>query len=54
MVEGRLLVVASHVVQAANDKQQLKPTLAKTGALPEELRRLKPCCPIRAISAEPM
>jgi len=32
-----LLVVASGVVQAPNDKQQLEPMLAKTGALPEEL-----------------
>ena len=37
VAEGSLLVVASDVVQAANDKQQLEPMLAKTGALPEEL-----------------
>jgi transposase len=37
VAEGSLLVVASDVVQAPNDKQQLKPMLAKTSALPEEL-----------------
>ena len=37
VAEGSLLVVASDVAQAANDKQQLEPMLAKTGALPEEL-----------------
>jgi hypothetical protein len=39
VAEGSLLVAASDVVQAANDKQQLEPMLAKTGALPEELGR---------------
>jgi transposase len=39
VAESSLLVVASDVVQAANDKQQLEPMLAKTGALPEELGR---------------
>ncbi|MGO9471828.1 MAG: IS1182 family transposase [Rhodomicrobium sp.] len=34
---GSLLVVASEVVQAPNDKQHLEPMLVKTGALPEEL-----------------
>jgi transposase len=34
---GSLLVVATDVVQAANDKQQLAPMLAKVAALPEEL-----------------
>jgi transposase len=37
VAEGSLLVVANGVVQAPNDKQQLEPMLAKTGALPEEL-----------------
>jgi len=37
VAEGSLLVVASDVAQATNDKQQLEPMLAKTGALPEEL-----------------
>jgi transposase len=37
VAEGSLLVVAADVVQAPNDKQQLEPMLAKTGALPEEL-----------------
>jgi hypothetical protein len=34
---GILLVVAADVVQAANDKQQLKPMLGKIAALPEAL-----------------
>lgn len=34
---GSLLVVASDVVQAANDKQQLEPMLGKLAALPEAL-----------------
>ena len=37
VAEGSLLVVASDVVQAPNDKQQLEPMLAKTSALPEDL-----------------
>jgi transposase len=37
VAEGSLLVVASGVVQAPNDKQQLEPMLAQTGALPEDL-----------------
>ena len=39
---GSLLVVASAVSQAANDKQQLEPMLDKVEALPEELG--KPGC----------
>jgi transposase len=39
---GSLLVVASTVSQAPNDKQQLEPMLDKVGALPEELG--KPEC----------
>ena len=34
---GSLLVVATDVVQAANDKQQIEPMLGKIGALPDEL-----------------
>ena len=34
---GSLLVVATDVVQAANDKQQLQPMLGKLCAMPEEL-----------------
>ena len=34
---GSLLVVATNVVQAANDKQQIEPMLDKLDALPEEL-----------------
>ena len=37
VAEGSLLVVASDVVQAPNDKQQIEPMLGKIGALPEEL-----------------
>jgi len=37
VAEASLLVVAGDVAQAPNDKQQLEPMLAKTGALPEEL-----------------
>ncbi len=37
VAEDSLLVVAGDVVQATNDKQQLEPMLAKTGALPGEL-----------------
>jgi len=36
VAEESLLVVASDVAQAPNDKQQLEPMLAKTAALPEE------------------
>ena len=39
VAEGSLLVVASDVAQAPNDKQQLEPMLAKTLALPEALGR---------------
>jgi len=34
---GSLLVVATEVVQAPNDKQQVAPMLEKIEALPEEL-----------------
>ena len=37
VADGSLLVVASDVAQAPNDKQQLEPMLAKTSALPKEL-----------------
>ncbi len=37
VAEGSLLVVATDVVQAPNDKQQLEPMLAKINALPENL-----------------
>ena len=42
MAAGSLLVVASAVSQAPNDKQQLEPMLDKIAALPEELG--KPEC----------
>ena len=38
---GSLLVVASAVSQAANDKQQLEPMLDKIGALTEELEQAR-------------
>ncbi len=41
VAEDSLLVVASDVVQAPNDKQQLEPMLAKTSALPEELGKVE-------------
>ena len=34
---GSLLIVANDVVQAANDKEQIEPTLESLGRLPEEL-----------------
>jgi hypothetical protein len=37
VVAGSLLVIASDVVQATNDKQQVAPMLGKLGALPGEL-----------------
>ena len=37
VAEGSLLVVASDVTQAPNDKRELEPMLAKTSALTEEL-----------------
>jgi transposase len=37
VAEGSLLVVATNVIQAPNDKQQLEPMLAKINALPEDL-----------------
>jgi len=53
---GSLLVVATDVVQAPNDKQQLEPMLNKLAALPDALyptRWAKPqrCWPITATSA---
>jgi len=40
MAEGSLLVVATDVVQAPNDKQQLQPMLSKLDALPDELGKV--------------
>jgi hypothetical protein len=37
VAEGSLLVVATNVVQAPNDKQQIEPMLAKINALPKDL-----------------
>jgi IS5 family transposase len=36
-----MLVVTQHVTQAANDKEQIEPTLAKLAVLPEELGKPK-------------
>ena len=41
VVEGSLLVVASGVTQAPNDKRELEPMLAKTSALPQALGKAK-------------
>ena len=38
---GSLLVVATEVVQAPNDKNQVEPMLAKIGALPRELGKVE-------------
>jgi hypothetical protein len=35
VAEGSLLVLATGVVQAPNDKQQLQPMLSKVDALPD-------------------
>ena len=51
---GSLLVVASAVSQAPNDKQQLEPMLDKIEALPDELGKPNACWRIPAISARRM
>ena len=38
---GSMLIVATEVTQAANDKEQLKPMIEKLKALPKELGRAK-------------
>jgi hypothetical protein len=48
---GCLLVVATDVVQAANDKQQVEPMLGQLAAL---RARSKRCWPTPATSARPM
>jgi hypothetical protein len=40
VAEGSLLVLATDVVQATNDKQQLQPMLSKLEALPDELGKV--------------
>jgi hypothetical protein len=40
VAEGSLLVLATDVVQAPNDKQQLAPMLSKVAALPDELGKV--------------
>jgi hypothetical protein len=42
---GSLLVVATAVVQAPNDKQQLEPMLGKIAVLPEDLSKPAPDAP---------
>ena len=49
-----LLVVATDVVQAPNDKQQLEPMVDKLAALPRSWARRKRCWPTAAISARRM
>jgi transposase len=41
VVAGSLLVVANHVVQAANDKQQIEPMLGKLATLPAALGQVE-------------
>jgi hypothetical protein len=41
VAEGSLLVIASGVTQAPNDKRELEPMLAKTSALPGEIGKVK-------------
>ena len=48
---GSLLVVATDVVQAPNDKNQVEPMLEKIGALPEAWARSNICWRTPAISA---
>jgi transposase len=40
VAEGSLLVLATDVVQASNDKQQLQPMVSKVEALPDELGKV--------------
>ena len=48
---GSLLVVATDVVQAPNDKNQVEPMLEKIEALPEALGEVTICWRTPAISA---
>ena len=54
VAEGSLLVVATDVVQAANDKQQLQPMLNQVIALPDTLGKAEHCLPTTDTSARPM
>ena len=51
---GSMLVVVNDVVQAANDKQQIAPTVESLGRLPEALGRPGPFWGTTATSAKPM
>ena len=51
MAAGSLLVVATDVVQAPNDKNQVEPMLEKIGALPEGLGKVEHCWPTGYFSA---
>ena len=51
---GSLLVVATDVVQAPNDKQQLEPMLAKLAVCPTNWATSKRCWPTTDISARAM
>ena len=48
---GSLLVVATDVVQAPNDKNQVEPMLEKIGRCPKAWARSNICWPTPAISA---
>ena len=49
---GSLLVVTNDVVQAANDKQQIAPTLDDLDGLPANWASPRPCWPTAAISVK--
>ena len=49
-----LPVVATDVVQAADDKQQIEPMLGQLATLPTDLGRPQPCSATMAISVPPM
>ena len=49
-----LLVIATDVVQAPNDKQQIAPMLEKVDALPEQLAAPTRCWPTTVTTARPM
>ena len=54
VAEGSLLVIASDVAQAPNDKQQLEPMWPRPARCLKNWARRKQCWPITAISARPM
>ncbi len=54
VAQGSLLVIASDVVQASNDKQQIEPMLGKSLPCPKNWEGPQRCWPIAAISAREM